>query len=120
MIVRQLDEDGDWTFGKGKNDYLRNNNAITQNVSTRLSSFLGDCPYDLASGIDWFNALGAKDQTALNLAISAVILNTPNVTGILQLFVFVDVVRNLTVRYRAQTTYSTVSGTFTYSLNGIG
>jgi len=119
-IVRQVDDSNDWTFGKGRNDYAKNNNAVAQNISTRLASFIADCFFDQAAGIDWFNALGAKDQLPLNLLISSVILNTPDVTGILQLLVRLDAARNLTVRYRAQTIYSVLSGTFQYSANGIG
>lgn len=117
-IVRKIDDDNDWTFGKGKNDYIKNNNEVAQNIKTRLGMFLGDCFFDQAAGIDWFNTLGSKDQIPLNLFINAVILNTPNVTGILQLLIRLDVNRNLTVRYRVQTTYSVASGTFQYSQNG--
>ncbi len=118
MRVRALDVDHDWTFGKGRNDYLVNNKAVTQNIDTRLNSFLGDCFFDLGAGIDWFNLLGAKDQLALNLAISAVILNTQEVTGILQLSIVLSVTRRLTVQYRVQTSYSTAAATFVFDPNG--
>lgn len=119
--VRQIDVDHNWLYGKGQNDYVRGNQAIGQNINTRLNSFLGDCFFDLSAGIDWFNLLGEKNQIALNLAISAVILNTQNVTGILQLSVDLGAVtRNLRVAYKVQTTYSTVSNLFQYDLNGIG
>lgn len=117
-IARALDESGDWTFGKGKNNYLSKNDQIAQDIQTRLGSFLGDCFFDQGAGIAWFNALGAKDQIPLNLFINAIILNTPNVTGILQTAVLLDTNRKLTVRYKVQTTYSVLSGTFQYSQNG--
>lgn len=113
--VRALDINHDWLFGKGQNDYLTGNKAIGQNINTRLNSFLGDCFFDLAAGVDWWNQLGAKDQTALNLSISAVILNTEGVTGILQLSASLDVVRNFTVRYQVQTIYSTLSSVFQFN-----
>lgn len=119
MICRAIDINGDWLFGKGKNDYKQRNDAIAQDIQTRLQSFLGDCFFDTASGIDWFNLLGSKNQIALNLAISAVLLNTPDVTGILQLSVFLDVNRLLTVQYRVQTVYSTAAGAFKYDFNGL-
>ncbi len=118
--VRQIDGDHDWTFGKGRNDYLRDNSAVAQNIDTRLSSFLGDCFFDLTAGIDWFNLLGSKNQLALNLAISAVILNTEGVTGILQLVAALDSARNFTVQYEVQTTYSRISSTFQFDANPIG
>ena len=116
--VRALDAGGDWLFGKGQSDYLTANNAIAQNIQTRLYSFLGDCCFDTAAGIDWWNQLGAKDQTALNLSIAAVILNTGDVTGILQLSITVsETTRALTVTYKVSTTYSTVSGLFVFDSN---
>ncbi len=120
MIVRALDTNGDWLFGKGRNDYKSNQDAIAQNIQTRLLSFLGDCFFDTAAGIDWFNFLGGKNQTALNLAINAVILNTDNVTGMLQTSVNLSTSRVFTVQYRVQTTYSVLSGAFQYDLNGVG
>lgn len=121
MRVRQIDTEHDWLFGKGQNDYVAANRAVVQNIDTRLSSFLGDCFFDLGAGLDWFGFLGgSKDQTALALNISAVILNTTDVTGILQLGINLSSDRNLTVTYKVQTTYSTASSIFQYDLNGIG
>ncbi len=119
MRVRAIDQNHDWLFGKGQNDYRRNLSAVVQNINTRLSSFLGDCFFDNAAGIDWFNLLGGKDQLALNLAISAVILNTENVTGIFQLSLTLNVRRNFEIRYVVQTTYSRASATFTFDPNGV-
>lgn len=118
--VRQVDDDGDWLFGKGQNDYVVSNTAVAQNINTRLGSFLGDCFFDLGGGIDWFNLLGTKDQVSLNLSISAVILNTLNVTGILQLTTSLSDERVFTVTYRVQTSYSTAASVFQFDLNGIG
>lgn len=119
MRVRALDVNHDWTFGTGKNNYLVGNNAIAQNIDTRLLSFLGDCFFDTGAGIDWFNLLGSKNELALNLAITAVILNTVGVTGLLQVSINLDINRNLTVVYRVQTTFSQASGLFQYDANGI-
>lgn len=106
ITVRALDSNHDWTFGKGKNNYLIRNAAIAQNIDTRLNSFLGDCFFDIAAGIDWFNLLGAKDRTALNLAISAVILNTEGVTSIVQVFSTLTAQRLFTVQYEVNTIYT--------------
>ncbi len=114
MRVRAIDGSHDWLFGKGQNDYVRNLAAVVQNINTRLSAFLGDCFFDNAAGIDWFNLLGNKDQLALNLAVSAVILNTENVTGIFQLSLTISVRRNIEIRYVVQTTYSRASATFAF------
>lgn len=119
MIVRAIDINGDWEFGKGKNDYKRNRDALAQMIQTRLLSFLGDCFFDLAAGIDWFNLLGGKDRTALELAISTTILNTQGVTGLLLLAINETPNRLFTIRYRVQTTLGEIGEIFQYDANGI-
>lgn len=121
MRVRAIDNaTGDWLFGKGANDYRVNNDAVTQNINTRLNSFLGDCFFDQGAGINWFNLLGAKDQTALNLAISTVILNTPQVVRILQLAVSLSDKRRMTVTYRVLTSYSVSTSGFVFDTSIAG
>lgn len=119
MIVRALDINNDWTFGKGKNDYLKLNSALGQCIKTRLLSFLGDCFFDAASGLDWFTFLGSKNEIALRLAISSTILNTPNVTGILILNSSLGKDRIYTISYKVNTIYSTITGNFSYDMNGV-
>jgi len=121
MRVRALDALGDWTYGKGRNNYKTGLLAVSQNIQTRLLSFLGDCFFSLDSGIDWFNLLGSKNQLAINLAVSKEILNTQDVTGLIQLGIDLDVNRNLTITYQVQTTYSRIiRGNFIYDLGTIG
>lgn len=111
MIVRSLDINGDWNFGKGKNDYLKNNKAIVQNISTRLSSFLGDCFFATDAGIDWFNLLGSKNQLALELAVRAVILNTLEVTRLVDVSIQVEEnTRRINMRYVVDTIYTVTNG----------
>ncbi len=117
--VRAIDSDGDWTFGQSKNNYLSGNNAIAQNINTRLNSVLGNCFFDVAAGIDWFNLLSKKDQTSLNLAIASTILNTDLVTGIKQLFISLNTARQFSVSYVVKTVYSTSSSTFVFD-NSVG
>lgn len=121
MRVRALDVVGDWEYGKGANDYKIQNAAIAQNIQTRLLSFYGNCFFDGTAGIDWFTFLaGSKNQLAVNLAVSATILATEGVTGILQLNLNLDrFTRNLSISYKVTTTFSTITGLFTYDLNGI-
>lgn len=116
-IVRALDSDSDWTFGKSRNDYLSNNNAVKQNIKTRLLCFLGNCFFDITAGIDWFTFLGgSKNPTALSLNISSVILNTQNVTGIRQLSINLTSNRSFSISYQVQTSYSVTGDTFQYTL----
>lgn len=123
-IVRALDVNGDWTFGKGRNNYLSGLDAVSQDISTRLKSFLGDCFFDLSAGIDWFNLLGSKEQLKLNLAVTAVILNTQDVLSINQLSITLDERRKLTIVYDVFTnvtgTTASASGTFDLLLTETG
>lgn len=107
MIVRAVDVNNDWQFGKGRNDYQSGINAIEQNIKTRLQSFLGDCFFAISEGIDWFNLLGSKNQIALELAVRAVILNTDQVTGLVSSSVDVDAfTRRITMTYKVNTVYT--------------
>lgn len=118
MSVRALDANGDWTFGAGLNDYKQGNQAVIQDIQTRLSSFVGNCYFDMGAGINWFDFLSSKNELGLRLALSAVILNTPNVVGILQLGFSLNSSRNFSISYKVQTTYSVTGGTFQYDVGG--
>jgi hypothetical protein len=121
MIVRTIDSNHDWTFGKGRNNYRQNNDAVTQNINTRLYAFINDCFFDKDAGIDWWNLLGSKNKLALELAVSATILNTEGVTGLLALSANLDQNRNITIVYQVVTTYSTnqtLNGTVTVTAGG--
>lgn len=116
MRVRQIDSLHDWTFGKGRNNYLTGIAAVSQNIDTRLSSFLGDCFFDLGAGLDWFNLLGSKDELTLRLNISTVILNTVDVIGIVLISTRLDPnTRDYTVNYSVDTTYGVLSNAFNFT-----
>lgn len=107
MIIRSLDAAHDWTYGKGRNNYLSQNDAIAENIDTRLLCFLGDCFFDVTAGIDWFTYLGGKDQVGLQLAIASVILNSYGVTALVELSLNLDpAVRLLSINYEINTIYS--------------
>lgn len=80
MRFRNLDENGDWTFGKGKQSYLKENDALMLNLKTRLKSFLNDCFFATSEGIDWFNLLGSKNRSSILEAVRKVIIETNGVT----------------------------------------
>lgn len=108
--------ENDWNFGNGQSDYLTGNDEVAQNIKTRLLSFLGNCFFEINAGIDWFNLIGSKNTIALNLAINAVILNTPNVTGILETSFSLSDNRVFSVTFKVQTTYSTTNGTAVFDV----
>jgi len=99
MRMRGLDSNDDWLFGKGQNDYKLGNDALSEDIKTRLKMFLGDCFFATDQGINWFGLLGGKDEVSINLAVSAVILNTQNVTALKQLSLTLDSNRLLTIVY---------------------
>lgn len=116
MIVRTIDQNHDWTFGKGRNNYRRNLDAVTQNINTRLYMFLNDCFFAFNEGIDWWNLLGGKSQLAVELAVSTTILNTEGVIGLLELSVNLSQTRQVTITYQVASSYSinkTLNGTVT-------
>ena len=65
MIFRNLTPGHDWVFGKGAQNYLKDDDAIGLNIETRLLSWIGDCFFDRAAGVDWLNRMGLKDQQDL-------------------------------------------------------
>lgn len=85
MRFRNLTSDGDWCFGKGRNSYLRDNDALMMNIKTRLMSFLGDCFFDTEAGIDWWNLLGGKDIKSLLASVQRVVLRSSQVKKIVDL-----------------------------------
>lgn len=114
-IVRSLDLNHDWNFGRGRNDYISDLDAVAQDVQTRLYSFLGDCFFDITAGVDWFNLLGGKSKTDIEIAINTVILNTNNVTGLLEISSTLNDNRGITVIYSVQTVFGPISDVFQYN-----
>lgn len=119
-LVRGLDQDGDWLFGKSLNDYRSNKNAVEQNIKTRLSSFVGDCFFSQNSGLDWFNLLGSRNKIGLELAASAILLNTENVLQINSVEVLTDQDRVVTLKYSVNTTYGLVTGDLVEPVSSMG
>lgn len=106
MRVRAIDNNRDWLFGKGRNNYVTDTDGVAQSVATRLRSFLGDAFFAQTEGIDWFNLLGGKDQTAISLAVSATILRTTDVTALNNFNLRLDrVTRLITISYEVSTIF---------------
>ncbi len=72
MTIRNLDASLDWTWGKGRQNYLTDEAAIELNAATRLRSFLNDTFWAMDFGIDWWNLLGQRNPTAqANIVLQA-------------------------------------------------
>ena len=107
MRIRNLDSNGDWTFGQSLSNYVQNEYAVALDIKMRLREWYGDCFFALQNGIPWRERLGSFNQKEL---LDRDILNTiQNTQGVLNVFDFVSSTDGR--RYRAQcivyTEYST-------------
>jgi len=110
MIFRALDSDGDFTFGRGRQNYLRRVEAIRADIRTALLLFLRDAFWDMDSGIDWWNLCGGRQPRAQADLLSQTRRTILSREGVTQINFF-DVVytpgsRNLSIQYSVSTVYS--------------
>lgn len=106
-MFRNLDSNGDWTFGNNLESYVTEQNEIAINLKTRIMSFLGDCFFATNEGIDWWNLLDYRYQNRLENAVQEVIKNTPGVTAINSVDVVIGSNRKLRIIYDIKTIYTT-------------
>lgn len=111
MKFRSLDNNGDWNFGNGLQNYITNEGAILLNLKTRLLSFLGDCYFDRTAGIDWFNLLTLKSTNEnlelIGLEITKIINSTEGITNINDFNLsYKNDDRNLILEYNVDTIFS--------------
>lgn len=107
MIFRNLTANGDWTFGKGANNYLTGEAALDMNIRTRLLSWVGDCYFSLTDFMDWKSLLDVGQQSNVLAAAKSVILQSEGVVGIVSAaFVFAGQTRRESVQALIQTIYS--------------
>jgi len=80
MRVRRITADGDWSFGKGRADYVNSSKAIRQNVVTRLRSFTDDWFLDITNGLPWIELLGNRNtENQIIAAVEKTVLETEGV-----------------------------------------
>lgn len=109
MIFRQLNDQGDWTFGKGANNFARLQNAVALNVRTRILSWFRDCFFAEQDGIAWGTRLdiSTDQRTLLEADLRRIISQTPDVTAINSFDSFLDrETRRFVANYDIQTVYS--------------
>lgn len=82
MIVRSLDSNHDWIFGRGINAYKKDMEALKQSIKTRLLQWKTDCFFATNEGVDWNNFLDIGRKTFLDSDIKRVILQTGGVLRI--------------------------------------
>ena len=64
-LIRRLDSNDDWCFGRGTSDYASNEDCVIQNLRTRLKEWKYNCFFARLNGIDWITRLGDKNQKEL-------------------------------------------------------
>jgi hypothetical protein len=114
MKIRALDGTHDWKFGKGLSSYAFDNQAIGENIQTRLLSWLNDCWFDAGAGLDWPRLLGSRNtQKLIELSARAIILQSYGVIRVTEIIInFQGTARNLVLNYKIDTLFSTdVEGT---------
>jgi hypothetical protein len=112
MIIRNVDENGDWVFGKGKNDYKKDQDALEVSLKTRLKSWKFDCFFDEQEGIDYKNYLDRNTQTFLDNDIKRVTLQTD---GILRINSFESEIAVDDREYSANMNILTIYGNLEFS-----
>lgn len=106
MRVRRLDKNGDFSWGGNKNTYIDDNNAVLQNVSTRLKSFKYDWFLDADANIDWLTLLSQKNnEQSIKNEIERIVKNTYGVTGIISIDLEIDNTRNATINLVLSTVF---------------
>lgn len=108
MIIRKVDSLNDWNWGRGRGDYARDEQAIDQNVRSRILMWIGDCFFAQKEGIDWVSRLdvGQKDE-AVN-EVTAMILSSDGVVGLngAPVVEFDPATRNLHIDFNMITIFS--------------
>ncbi len=105
MIIRGLDNGGDWVFGNGLNAYKVQQDAIMQNIQTKILEWVGDCFFNQLAGIDWINRFGFNQKEVLRQELTSLILSCYGVVNLIELNVDLQD-RNFTTQYSIETIFS--------------
>ncbi len=105
MKIRAIDAEGDWEFGKGLSNYKIDQEAVKENIQTRLLEWQGDCFFAADAGIDWKNRIEKNQQDLLEAEVKSMILKSEAVVS-LQSLAVVFLNRTLTVSYAILTLFS--------------
>ncbi len=79
MIIRATDENRDWLFGNGLQDYRRDVDGLGQSIASRLRSWKLNCFFAPEDGVDWNNLLDIGTKVFLDQDIQRVMLQTGGV-----------------------------------------
>lgn len=107
MIFRGSTLTDDWTFGRGKQSYLKGEAAIIANLKTKLSTFFSELFFAPNFGMEWFSLLGQKTPEPLVLAVKSAILESYGIVAVRDIQFKQGSDRALTVRFVVDTVNST-------------
>jgi hypothetical protein len=87
MKYRRLTAEGDYSFGRGRGDYLKDAEAAAQAVRTKLLLLLGEWWEDTEDGLPLFESILGVRMTPRRLAAVEILLRermlrTPHVTEV--------------------------------------
>lgn len=91
MKTRALDDNWDWTFGRGKADYLDLGPSVKQRVAQALKCFTRDWVHDLDYGINYFGLMEKPISWAeLETSIKTTVLAEYGVSSIIEFNTYYD------------------------------
>jgi hypothetical protein len=119
--MRKVTGNHDWSFGKGLGSYVTEEQAIEQNIKTRVLSWVGDCFFALQEGVDWRSRLDIGQQEELVEEVKSIILQSEGVIGVNSIDVsFSGTTRLAVVTYNIQTIYSREFQSIIEQSSGVG
>lgn len=112
MIYRRLDSNGDFSFGRSRQDFISGSDAVAQAIRTRLLLLIAEWWEDQADGTPLFQSILGVSGTpenldAVDLIVQDRIISTENVTEIVS-FVSTYEKREYSVNCTVNTVYGTV------------
>jgi len=112
MRFRNIDNNGDFTFGSGSNNYVTGNAAIALDIKTACLSFVNDCFFAQYDFIDWKNRLDYNQVENLKDELYSVISTRNGVNAVKTLDIeFVN--HKFIASYDVITIYSSLQDNFT-------
>lgn len=120
MRYRKQDENGDYTFGNGLNNFhIDNVDAVAQAIDTRLKLWVGEWFADVSDGTGWSQAiLGKHSQNLYELTLRQRVLDTRGVISIQEFQSALDPnTRSLVVTMVVETVYGQTDLTGAYEWN---
>lgn len=80
MRVRALDENWDWRWGRSRQDYADASLGVAYDVKQKILCWYRDCFFDMTSGIDYKNLLGAKGtKDEIDASVKKIIITNPDI-----------------------------------------